>query len=140
VQHFLGLVQYLAHFMPNVSAYTGPLAAIQKNGHPFHWRPLHQKCMDNIKILACKTLILQQVDPRSGEPIYLEGSEAVAVVCCCLAGSVDSLSRFVLFPNPFHPWVLAFCTSEPSQTASAAPPCGDAGAIQHLAFLGSFQV
>src|SRR6202040_1542027 len=28
VQHFLGLVQYLAHFMPDVSAYTVPLAAI----------------------------------------------------------------------------------------------------------------
>jgi hypothetical protein len=37
VQRFLGLVQYLAHFMPNVSAYTGTLAAIQKNGHPFLW-------------------------------------------------------------------------------------------------------
>jgi hypothetical protein len=35
VQRFLGLVQYLAHFMPDVLAYTGPLAAIQKNGHPF---------------------------------------------------------------------------------------------------------
>ena len=35
VQRFLGLVQYLAHFMPDVSAYTGPLAAIQKNGHLF---------------------------------------------------------------------------------------------------------
>jgi len=57
LQRFLGLVQYLAHFMPDVSAYTGPLAAIQKNGHPFHWRPLHQACMDNIKILACKTPI-----------------------------------------------------------------------------------
>src|SRR6202041_3577889 len=30
VQRFLGLVQYLAHFMPDVTAYTGPLAAIQQ--------------------------------------------------------------------------------------------------------------
>ena len=34
VQRFLGLVQYLAHFMPVVTTYTGQLAAIQKNGHP----------------------------------------------------------------------------------------------------------
>ena len=39
VQRFLGLVQYLAHFMPDVSAYTGPLAAIQKNSHLFLWKP-----------------------------------------------------------------------------------------------------
>ena len=29
LQRFLGLVQYLAHFMPDVTAWTGPLAAIQ---------------------------------------------------------------------------------------------------------------
>jgi hypothetical protein len=58
VQWFLGLVQYLAHFMPDVSAYTGPLATIQQNGHPFHWKPMHQMCMDNMKFLACKTPIL----------------------------------------------------------------------------------
>jgi hypothetical protein len=44
-----------------------------------------------------------------------EGSEAEAIVCCCLAGSVDSLSCFVSFPNPFHLLVLAFCTTEPAR-------------------------
>ena len=63
VQRFLGLMQYLAHFMPDISAYTGPLAAIQKNGHPFLWKPMHQVCMDNIKALACKVPILRPIDP-----------------------------------------------------------------------------
>ena len=71
LQHFLGLVQYLAHFTPDVSAYTGPFAAIQKNGHPFLWKPMHQVCMDNIKALACKTPILQPIDPSSDEPYGL---------------------------------------------------------------------
>ena len=44
-----------------------------------------------------------------------EGSEAVAVVCCCLAGSVDSLSCFVSFPNPFHLLVFASCLTEPAR-------------------------
>ena len=38
VQRFLGLVQYLAHFMPDVSAYTTPLSGMVKNGCPFFWR------------------------------------------------------------------------------------------------------
>src|SRR5882762_869693 len=71
VQQFLGLVQYLAHFMPDISAYTGPLAAIQKNGHPFLWKPMHQVCMDNIKQLACKTPILRPIDPKLDEPIWV---------------------------------------------------------------------
>jgi hypothetical protein len=35
VQRFLGLVQYLAHFLPDVTAYTSPLASITVNGTPF---------------------------------------------------------------------------------------------------------
>jgi len=58
-------------FLPDVLAYTGPLAAIQKNGHLFHWRSIHQQCMDNIKQLACKTLILRPIDPSSDEPIWV---------------------------------------------------------------------
>ena len=83
VQHFLGLVQYLAHFMPDVSAYTGPLAAIQKNGHPFLWKPLHQVCMDNIKALACKTPILRPIDPSLDEPIW--------VICDASASGIEAI-------------------------------------------------
>jgi hypothetical protein len=82
VQRFLGLVQYLAHFMPDVTAYTGPIAAIQRNGHPFHWRPIHQVCMDNIKRLACKAPILRPIDPRSGEPIWLICDASASGIGC----------------------------------------------------------
>ncbi|GJE94878.1 hypothetical protein PsYK624_110540 [Phanerochaete sordida] len=71
VQRFLGLVQYLAHFMPNVSAYTGPLSAITRNGHDFEWRPLHQQCFDMIKHLACKAPILKPIDPACPDPIWV---------------------------------------------------------------------
>src|SRR5229473_153967 len=71
VQQFLRLVQYLAHFMPDVTAYTGPLAAMGGHGHPFLWKPMHQMCIDNIKRLACKTPILRPIDPRLDEPIWL---------------------------------------------------------------------
>jgi len=37
VQKFVGLVQYLAHFLPDVSSYTGLLSAMSKNGQPFAW-------------------------------------------------------------------------------------------------------
>lgn len=71
IQRFLGLVQYLAHFMPDVSSFTGPLAEISRNGHAFQWRPLHEKCFQSIKDLACKVPILKPVDPRTGEPIWV---------------------------------------------------------------------
>ncbi|KIN92793.1 hypothetical protein M404DRAFT_57019, partial [Pisolithus tinctorius Marx 270] len=37
VQRFIGLVEYLAQFMPDISAYMMPLTGIQRNGHPFLW-------------------------------------------------------------------------------------------------------
>ena len=37
VQRLVGLVQYIAHFMPDVSAYTSPLEGICRNGQPFYW-------------------------------------------------------------------------------------------------------
>src|SRR5215471_4251453 len=71
VMRFLGLVQYLAHFMPDVSAWTGPLSSIQQKGNAFLWKPIHQKCMDNIKALACKTPILKPIDPKNPDPIWV---------------------------------------------------------------------
>jgi Reverse transcriptase (RNA-dependent DNA polymerase) len=58
IQRFLGLVQYLAHYMPDVSAYTTPLAGCVRNNLPFEWMPLLDKCLQSIKALACKVQIL----------------------------------------------------------------------------------
>ena len=58
VQRFLGLVQYLAHFLPDISAYSSPLAGMTMNGTPFYWRPLHEKCFQMIKEICCRTPIL----------------------------------------------------------------------------------
>ncbi|KAJ3574767.1 hypothetical protein NP233_g1561 [Leucocoprinus birnbaumii] len=71
VQRFIGLINYLANFLPDISTYTGPLLAITQNGMPFHWRPIHQKCFDTIKAICCKTPILKPIDPKSKEPIWV---------------------------------------------------------------------
>jgi hypothetical protein len=42
IQQFVGLVNYLSNFLPDISAYTGPLMAMTQNGMLFHWKPLHQ--------------------------------------------------------------------------------------------------
>jgi hypothetical protein len=73
VQRFLGLIQYLAHFMPDVTAYTGPLAAICRNGQPFYWKPLHETCFNYIKAIACQSPILK--------PINLNSDVSIWVIC-----------------------------------------------------------
>ena len=71
VQHFVGLVKYLAQFMPEVSAYATPLTEIQRNGHPFKWREVHDRCFQMIKDLACLYPILKPIDLRKEEPMWL---------------------------------------------------------------------
>ena len=71
VQRFVGLMEYLAQFMPDVSTYATPLTGIQWNSHPFQWREIHDKCFQTIKALACKYPILRPIDPSKPEPIWL---------------------------------------------------------------------
>lgn len=80
VQQFLGLVQYLAHFMPDVTAYTAPLSSMTRNGQSFSWRPLHDKCFEMIKTLACKSPILRPIDPNKEEPIWVITDASVSGV------------------------------------------------------------
>jgi hypothetical protein len=73
-------MQYIAQFMPDLSAYTGPLSSLCSETCMFHWRPLHDKCLEIIKGLACKTPILKPIDPTSGEPIWLVCDTSVSGV------------------------------------------------------------
>jgi RNase H-like domain found in reverse transcriptase len=83
IKKFLGLVQYLQHFMPNVSAYMAPLSGMTRNNHTFKWRPLHQKYFDMMKTLACQTPILHPIDVRSPDTIW--------VICDASASRVGAL-------------------------------------------------
>jgi len=42
IQQFVGLVNYIANFLPNISTYLAPLQGMTQNEAPFYWRPLHQ--------------------------------------------------------------------------------------------------
>jgi hypothetical protein len=71
VQRFVGLVNYVSNFLPNVTSYTGPLMSMTKNRVPFFWRPIHEKCFEMIKAICCRTPIIKPIDYESDEPIWL---------------------------------------------------------------------
>jgi hypothetical protein len=73
IQRFLGLVNHLGQFMPDISAYTAPLLGMSSQTL-FRWNPIHQKCFESIKTMACKAPILKPIDPDNlgeGEQIFL---------------------------------------------------------------------
>ena len=64
--------------MPDISAYTTPLSGCVRNGHPFEWMPLLEKCFESIKTLVYKAPILKPIDYDNPDPIWVitNGSKA----------------------------------------------------------------
>ena len=71
-------MEYLAHYIPDISTYTAPRLGCVRNGHPFEWTPLLEKCFESIKMLACKAPILKPIDYDNPDPIWVitDGSKA----------------------------------------------------------------
>jgi len=88
VQRFLGMVEYISRFLPNVSAYTTPLSGMCANGQPFIWRGLHEKCFEGIKITASRKLSLQPIDRTKPAPVWVV-SDACPSGCGAYYGQGD---------------------------------------------------
>jgi hypothetical protein len=92
VQKFLGMVNYLLQFMPDVSAFTSPLSGMSRM-KVWTWGPLHEKCFASLKSIACKTPILKPIDydraKECGEYIYLVCDTSVAGVGSYYGQGVD---------------------------------------------------
>jgi hypothetical protein len=71
ILRFLGLVQYLAPYMPDIMAYTMPLSGCAKDNRAFEWTPLLDKCFESIKHLAVRAPILKPIDPTHPDTIWV---------------------------------------------------------------------
>ena len=71
VQKFLGLVQYLALYMPDIMAYTTLLSGSAQNNQTFQWTLLLDKCFQSIKAIAMRSPILKPVDFNKNEPVWV---------------------------------------------------------------------
>ena len=59
LKSFLGAVNYLARFIPHLSALQAPLQDLLKKGNEFIWAQNHQLCFDQIKEAVCKDITLK---------------------------------------------------------------------------------
>ena len=55
---FLGMVNYLQQYIPNLSQHTAPLREIERKGVDFYWDVNLQNCFDNIKALVAADFTL----------------------------------------------------------------------------------
>ena len=70
LQSFLGAINYLAKFIPHLSALHAPLQDLLKSDSEYVWSENHQICFEQIKDAVCKDVTLKFYDPNL--PIYIE--------------------------------------------------------------------
>jgi len=58
-------------FLPDVTAYTGPLLSMTQNGAPFYWHSLHDKYFEMIKHICEKTPVIRPIEPNTKDSIWL---------------------------------------------------------------------
>ena len=70
LQGFLGAVNYLAKFIPHLSALWAPLQDLLKSESEYVWSANHQVCFEQTKDAMCKDVTLKFYDPSL--PTYIE--------------------------------------------------------------------
>ena len=77
------MVNYVSQYMPDVSAYTSPLHAMGRQ-KLWQWLPLHDKCFEMIKVLACRAPVLKPIDYdraiKDGKNIFLVTDASISGV------------------------------------------------------------
>ena len=74
LQQFLGMVQYMSSFIPNLSDKTSVLRDLTKKETPWSWTPNHETAFKAIKDQICNTVTLSYFDPALDTRIQVDAS------------------------------------------------------------------
>ena len=88
LQSFLGAVNYLAKFIPHLSALRAPLQDLLKSNSKYVWSANHQVCFEQIKDAVCKDVTLKFYDPSL--PTYIETVASQNGIGVVLLQPIDS--------------------------------------------------
>jgi hypothetical protein len=75
IQQFLGIVQYMSPFIPNLADHTEILRLMTKKDTEWSWTPSHDKAFEKLKSLICKECTLTYYDPKQPILIQVDASQ-----------------------------------------------------------------
>jgi hypothetical protein len=71
VQCFMGVVQYLAQFLPELTRWSTPFQVSVRNKREFRWTPIMETGFRRIKDLVRRTPVLKPINPKLDLPIWV---------------------------------------------------------------------
>jgi len=82
VQRFIGVLNFLAPFIPNMSTLTTPLRNLLKSDVPWHWGPEHSQAVTKLKKILCSNPVLKLYDPKM--PVIIQADASSTGLGTCL--------------------------------------------------------
>ena len=64
LKEFLGMVQYLSKFIPQLSEKTGPLRELERKDVEWCWLAVHDQAVDTLKRCICEATTLKYFDAK----------------------------------------------------------------------------
>ena len=86
IQRLLGMVNFLAPFIPNMSQVTSPLRNLIKKEIQWHWGPEHEKSIQDITEILGKDPVLKLFDPKEKATIQCDSSSEGLGACLLQEG------------------------------------------------------
>ncbi|KAI4894807.1 hypothetical protein NFI96_015293, partial [Prochilodus magdalenae] len=83
VQRLIGFANYLAKFMPHLSAVCEPLRRLLDIDTPWHWLPKHEAAVSELKTLAASTPVLRYYDVTKSVTVQSDASQS-GLGCCLM--------------------------------------------------------
>lgn len=75
VARFLGLLKYIARFIPNLSKITANLRNLTRNDVQFHWNEVHEMEFKNLLKIISSDPILEIYDPKKPLVVQTDASK-----------------------------------------------------------------
>lgn len=76
VERFLGMVTYLAKFVPNMSQNTEPLRRLTRDEVAWHWEEEHQNTFNNLKTTLTEAPLLRYYDVKLPVTLSVDASKS----------------------------------------------------------------
>ena len=121
LQSFLGAVNYLSKFIPELSSLRSPLQSLVKKDSEYLWTGTHEQAFQRIKSAVCESTLLSYYDKT--KPIFIEvDASGQGLGAVLLQGSVSSEElkqasqtdgKYLKFRNKLKP--IAFASKSLSE-------------------------